>query len=180
MCLHNAKALINNESLIYEVIKIKCSHNKIILRAMPKSRKAGDWLSMALEDLDDAHEDYNSGRYASSVFHAELSAQKAVKALIAAFGFEAPKTHRPTQVLKSLISGGLIDLPSQLMEKIGILLSYATTLEDQGTTPRYGWETVDRIIKPSEIYSKDIASSLLKNAEKVCEIAREIIGEMDC
>lgn len=122
---------------------------------MPKSKKADDWPSMALEDLDDAREDYNSGRYASSVFHAEISAQKAVKALISAFGFEAPKTHKPTQVLKALMAGGLIDLPSRLMEEVNVLLSYATTLEDQGTTPRYGWETVDRIIKPSEIYTKD-------------------------
>ena len=59
-------------------------------------------------------------------------------------------------------------------------ITYAIVLEDQGTTPRYGWETVDRIIKPSEIYSEDIARALLKNAERVYEIVKTLLGEVDC
>jgi len=147
---------------------------------VPKHRKAFDWLSMAQEDLEEAFESLNNERYASTVFRAELSAQKAIKALIVALGFEPGKTHRPTLVLKGLIAGGLVDLREDLMRKVNEAITYAIVLEDQGTTPRYGWETVDRIIKPSEIYSEDIARALLKNAERVYEIVKTLLGEVDC
>ncbi|RLE87839.1 MAG: hypothetical protein DRN04_17740 [Thermoprotei archaeon] len=147
---------------------------------MPKHAKALDWLSMAKEDLEEAFECFNNRRYASAVFKAELSAQKAIKALIVALGFEPGKTHRPTLVLKGLISGGLVSLKEDLMGKLNEAITYAMVLEDQGTTPRYGWETVDRIIKPSEIYSENIAKALLKNAEKVYQIVEEVFGEIDC
>ena len=55
---------------------------------MSKHRKAFDWLSMAQEDLEEAFESLNNERYASTVFRAELSAQKAIKALIVALDFE--------------------------------------------------------------------------------------------
>jgi len=82
--------------------------------------------------------------------------------------------------LKGLIAGGLVDLREDLMRKVNEAITYAIVLEDQGTTPRYGWETVDRIIKPSEIYSEDIARALLKNAERVYEIVKTLLGEVDC
>ncbi|RLE61915.1 MAG: hypothetical protein DRJ49_05240 [Thermoprotei archaeon] len=147
---------------------------------MPKHTKAFDWLSMAQEDLEEAFESLDNKRYASTVFRAELSAQKAIKALIVALGFEPGKTHKPTLVLKGLIAGGLIDLREDLMRKVNEAITYAIVLEDQGTTPRYGWETVDRIIKPSEIYSEDIARALLRNAERVYEIVKSLLGEVDC
>jgi len=135
---------------------------------------------MAQEDLEEAFESLDNKRYASTVFRAELSAQKAIKALIVALGFEPGKTHKPTLVLKGLIAGGLIDLREDLMRKVNEAITYAIVLEDQGTTPRYGWETVDRIIKPSEIYSEDIARALLRNAERVYEIVKSLLGEVDC
>ncbi|MEM4311038.1 MAG: HEPN domain-containing protein [Nitrososphaerales archaeon] len=72
---------------------------------MPISKKSLDWISMAEEDLEDSEADYRERRYASSVFHAELCAQKALKGIIIALGFEPGKTHRPSLVLKGLISG---------------------------------------------------------------------------
>ncbi|MCD6444851.1 HEPN domain-containing protein, partial [Candidatus Bathyarchaeota archaeon] len=116
---------------------------------MPVRRKALDWLEMAEEDFKDCERDFRDDRYPSAVFHAEQSAQKAVKALIVALGFEPGKTHKPTIVLKALIAGGLVALEKPLMELLDRVILYATTLEDQGTMPRYGWETVDRIVKPS-------------------------------
>ena len=124
---------------------------------MPKHRKAFDWLSMAQEDLEEAFESLNNERYASTVFRAKLSVQKAIKALIVALGFEPGKTHRPTLVLKGSSVWGLVDLREDLIRKVNKAITYAIVLEDQGTTPRYGWETVDRIIKLLEIYSEDIA-----------------------
>ncbi len=147
---------------------------------MPKHRKAYDWLSMASEDLNIAIENFNNKRYPTAVFYAELSAQKALKALIVALGYEPGKTHRPTTVLKALIAGGLISIEDKLMEKINRAISYAIVLEDQGVTPRYGWETVTRIIKPSEIYSREIAEALIENARKVYALIEEVFGEIDC
>ena len=107
------------------------------------------WISMAGEDLDDSKSDYEEGRYASSVFHAELSAQKSLKGIIVALGFEPGKTHRPSLILRNLMASGLIDLKDNLKRELDRLISLSIVLEDQGVTP---WETIDRIIKPSEIY----------------------------
>ncbi|MCD6443466.1 hypothetical protein J7L70_00465, partial [Candidatus Bathyarchaeota archaeon] len=60
------------------------------------------------------------------------------------------------------------------------VILYATTLEDQGTMPRYGWETVDRIVKPSELYDQEKAALLIENAKAVLDGVRELMGELDC
>jgi len=135
---------------------------------------------MAEEDLDDSEADYNEGRYASSVFHAELCAQKSIKGLIVALGFDPGKTHKPSLVLKALIISGLINLREELMRELNKLISLSLVLEDQGVTPRYGWETVERIIKPSEIYDKTKARLLINNAIEVLKITKKVIGELDC
>ncbi len=135
---------------------------------------------MAEDDLRDALRDYEAGSYASAVFHAELASQKALKALITALGFEPIKIHKPTLQLKALLAGGLIQLEKNLTEKLQTIISYAISLEDQGAIPRYGWETRDRIIKPSEIYDKEKAKALLENAELITTSTRELIGEIDC
>lgn len=147
---------------------------------MPVRRKALDWLEMAEEDLKDCRRDFIDGRYPSAVFHAEQSAQKAVKALIAALGFEPGKTHKPTAVLKALIAGGLVALEKPLMKLLDRAILYATTLEDQGTMPRYGWETVDRIVKPSELYNREKAALLIENAKAVLDATKQLMGELDC
>ena len=147
---------------------------------MVRSRKSLDWLSMAEDDLRDALRDYEAGSYASVVYHAELASQKALKAIITALGFEPIKTHKPTLQLKGLIAGGLIQLEKHIMDKLQNIISYAISLEDQGTIPRYGWETVNRIIKPSEIYDKEKARALLDNAEYVVRSISDILGEIDC
>ncbi len=46
---------------------------------------------MAEENLKDSKADYNEGRHANSVFHAEPCAQKSLKGLIVAQGFEPEK-----------------------------------------------------------------------------------------
>lgn len=146
---------------------------------MVKSSKAWDWLSMAEDDLRDARRDYEYESFASSVNHAELACQKALKALIVALGYEPLKTHRPSIQIKTMIVGGLLE-EKELIDRIGRIISYAMTLEDQGTMPRYGWETINRIIKPLEIYDREKAKSLLENAEYVFSRVKEILGEIDC
>ncbi|MEM1569764.1 MAG: HEPN domain-containing protein [Candidatus Bathyarchaeia archaeon] len=147
---------------------------------MPVSRKALDWLEMAEDEFKDCERDYRDGSYPSAVYHAEQCAQKAIKAVIVALGFDPGKTHKPTIVLKSLIAGGLVDLKKDYMDLLNKAISYSITLEDQGTLPRYGWETVDRIIKPSEIYDEEKTALLINNAKAVLEIVKKLIGGMDC
>ncbi len=62
------------------------------------------------------------------------------------------------------------------MDKLQNVIPYAISLEDQGTIPRYRWETIDKIIKPSEIYDKEKTKALLDNAEYVIKSIREILG----
>ena len=68
----------------------------------------------------------------------------------------------------------LLDLKDEQMEDLRRLAEYVLVPEDQGVTPRYGWETVDRIIKPSEIYDEAKASSLLTNAKMVVESTKKL------
>jgi HEPN domain-containing protein len=51
---------------------------------MVRNNKVFDWLLMAEDYLRDAWRDFEAGSYASSVYHAELSYQKTLKALITA------------------------------------------------------------------------------------------------
>ena len=82
--------------------------------------------------------------------------------------------------MRALVRGGLVNLNEDAMRAVEEAVSYAMVLEDQGATPRYGWETVDRIIKPSEIYTREIARALLENAKRVYELVAEVMEEIDC
>jgi len=135
---------------------------------------------MGEEDIEGSESDYREGRYASSVFYAELCAQKSVKGVIVALGFESGKTHRPSLVLRGLIIAGLVNLREEIMHDLDRLVSLSLVLEDQGVAPKYGWETVDRVIKPSEIYDGEKARLLINNAREVLRIAKKVVGELDC
>ena len=95
---------------------------------MAKSRKALDWLSTAHEDLEVAEENFERERHPAAVYQAELSAQKTIKALISALGFEPGKTHHPTLVLRALVRGGLVNLNEDAMRAVEEAVSYAMVL----------------------------------------------------
>lgn len=57
---------------------------------------------------------------------------------------------------------------------------YFTSLEEQRTMPRCGWETVDLIVKPSEIYDGEKAALLIANAKAVLDAVGRILGEVNC
>lgn len=61
------------------------------------------------------------------------------------------------------------------MDLLNKAISYSIALEDQGTVPRYGWETVDRMIKPSETYDKEKTALLINNAKVVLEIVKKLL-----
>ncbi|MEM4311039.1 MAG: hypothetical protein QXX95_01440 [Nitrososphaerales archaeon] len=65
------------------------------------------------------------------------------------------------------------------MGELDRIISLSLVLEDQGVIPRYGWETLSRIIKPSEIYDEEKAGLLLENAREVLRLAKKLIGELN-
>lgn len=126
---------------------------------MKNIRKTTDWIEMALEDLDAAVADITEGRYPSSVFHAQQCTEKLLKAVLYFFGMIHEKTHFPSDILtEDILNNPEMTLELQLdKEQIKLLLKMvdnASSLEKQRSMPRYGWETRDRIIKPSEIYDE--------------------------
>lgn len=143
---------------------------------MKNIRKTTDWIEMALEDLDAAVADITEGRYPVSVFHAQQCTEKLLKAVLYFFGIIHEKTHFPSDILAGdILNNPAMTLELQLdKEQIKLLLKMidnASSLEEQRSMPRYGWETRDRIIKPSEIYdelkTKEIMGQALDTLDAV-------------
>jgi HEPN domain-containing protein len=65
---------------------------------------------MAEDDLRDAWRDFEAGSYASSVYHAELSCQKVLKAL--------NKIIKPSEIYDKEKAGALIDNAEHVLRKI--------------------------------------------------------------
>jgi len=60
----------------------------------------------------------------------------------------------------------------------------AASIEKQRSMPRYGWETRDRIIKPSEVYNEDKAREIMERSKTVLAAASGFFltigaGELD-
>ena len=133
---------------------------------MENRQKMKDWIGMGLEDIDDANADFDEGRYHSSVFHAQ-------QCILSFFGIIHEKTHFPSDVL----GGDILDNPEVTsnfnlnVDHIKLLLNIVentSCMEKQRSMPRYGWETKDRTIKPSEIYDKEKAKEqLIKSLKKL-------------
>lgn len=54
-----------------------------------------------------------------------------------------------------------------ILSSLGRIVNYSKLLESLKESPRYGWETVDKIIMPSEIYDEVKANALFLNAKEV-------------
>ncbi|MCD6144833.1 MAG: hypothetical protein J7J03_00295 [Methanosarcinales archaeon] len=67
-------------------------------------------------------------------------------------------------------------------EKIELLLKMvdnASSLEKHRSMPRYGWETKDRIIKPSEIYDELKAKEIMDQALKTLDAVYAFFKSLD-
>jgi HEPN domain-containing protein len=114
--------------------------------------KSEYWLKMAEEDLKDASLDIENSRFPSSVFHSQQCAEKVCKAILSSLGIESGKTHFPSSVLELMVMRG-----------------------NKFQLSRHGWETVDKIIMPSEIYDANKAGALFSNAKEVMELGRKFL-----
>ena len=102
--------------------------------------------------------------------------RKLLKSVLYFFGIFHEKTHFPSDVLV----GEILNNPettrdlSLSRDQIGFLLAMAdnaASIGKQRSMPRYGWETRDRIIKPSEIYDEEKAREIMGRSETVLAAA---------
>lgn len=130
---------------------------------------------MAEEDFVDAKIDLEHKRSHSAVFHSQQCCEKVCKAILAFFGIEAGKTHFPSSEIEFMvIRGNRYGLDKDLLGDLEKIVAFSGVLEGQKEFPRYGWETRDRIILPSEIYDEEKALSLFQNAEEVLRLGRNL------
>lgn len=149
-------------------------------------QKTRDWLHMALKEFDAALADFKDERNSESIQHAQQCAERVGKSILSFLGFAPEKTHHPSDYIVEEI----LQHP-EVVKKVGLsedevkylvdMVTFSSPLERQGTMPRYGWETKERIITPDEIYKKEIATVMMKNAFqlliKSCEFYR--LRDMD-
>ncbi|MBU4373997.1 MAG: HEPN domain-containing protein [Candidatus Methanoperedenaceae archaeon] len=141
---------------------------------------------MALNEFDAATGDFMAGRNSESIQHSQQCAERVCKSILSYLGFILKKTHHPSDyIVEEILERPDIIQSSGLSEDdVRILVEIATLsspLEKQGTMPRYGWETRDRIITPDEIYKKEISGIMFENARqlliKSCDFYR--LRELD-
>lgn len=157
---------------------------------MMNIHKARDWLHMALRELDAANGDLKDGRNSESIQHSQQCAERICKSIISFLGFVLKKTHHPAdyiveQILEKPEIIQSLELSSDEVKILVEIVTLSSPLEKQGTMPRYGWETRDRIITPDEIYKEEISKMMFENASQIlikgCEFYRlrnldEILG----
>jgi len=129
--------------------------------------KARDRLKMSLEDLRRGLARYSEGDYPDAVFRFQLSVENACKSILSFLGIEFEKTHFPSVLIGRLVSDKerlkRLNLSREQITYLTLIISYASSLESQGSMPRYGWESEERLIMPSEVYVEDVAKELLRS-----------------
>ncbi|MEM0053520.1 MAG: HEPN domain-containing protein [Nitrososphaeria archaeon] len=130
--------------------------------------KARDRLKMCIENLKRGTARYREGDYSDSVFRIQLAVEDACKSILSFLGIEFRKTHFPSVIIAKIISNKQrmrkLNLDAEHVRYLTLIISYASLLETQGSMPRYGWETEERIIFPSEVYTKEVAKELFNSA----------------
>ena len=150
---------------------------------MKNMQKTKDWLEMALDDMQDAIADINDERFPSSVFHSQQCAEKLLKSVLYFFGVFHEKTHFPSDLLVEEVLNNPETTRDLTLsrDQIGFLLAMAdnaASIEKQRSMPRYGWETRDRIIKPSEIYDEEKASEIMSRSKTILAAAHDFYSTL--
>lgn len=143
---------------------------------MKNKTRAIAWIRMAEDDLKDAIRDLRDKSYPSSVFHSQQCCEKACKALLNFFAIKSGKSHFPASIIEDqILRGNKYGLRDPELKKLSEIVDLSKPLESQKEFPRYGIETKEKIILPSELYDKDKAKSFLSSAKEVLKIARDFI-----
>jgi HEPN domain-containing protein len=133
---------------------------------MTNYQKARDWMHLASLELRTALATFQGDDFSACVQHCQQSLERAIKSLFAFLGKEVKRTHAPSLELRR----GILEDPEEL-QRLGLspdhiellvdIVTRGSSLEGQGTMPRYGWETAERIIPPDEIYDRELVSLLV-------------------
>lgn len=135
--------------------------------------KAGDRLRIALDNLNRAERRMVEGDYPDAIFRLQLSVEEACKAVLEVLGVEVEKTHFPSvrigMILHEKPMVKELKLDAHQLKLLRSIVTHASVLESQGTVPRYGWETEDRIVAPEEVYVREVAEELFSDGLKALQ-----------
>ncbi len=162
---------------------------------MTNYQKARDWMHLASLELRTALATFRADDFSACIQHCQQSLERAVKSLLAFLGKEVKHTHAPSLELRR----GILEDPEELqrlalsqdqIELLVDIVTWSASLEGQGTMPRYGWETAERIIPPDEVYDRELVSLLvghfldvmsavcqfhrLNNVEEIVEVVTDV------
>lgn len=120
---------------------------------MKNIQKTRDWLHMALKEFDAAIADFKEDRNSEAIQHAQQCTERVGKSILSFLGFALEKTHHPSNyIVKEILQNPEVIKKLELTENeikyLVDIVTFSSPLERQGTMPRYGWETKDRIITP--------------------------------
>ena len=125
------------------------------------------WLRAAEEDLYDARDALERGRWFRAAFFAQQAVEKALKALFFVVRREEPpRLHSVTDLYRMLREAGF-RLPAELEEQLYILNKYYTVTRYPDAANGLPSESVDRIE----------AERAVRIAERVVGYARRVVEE---
>ncbi|MGQ4891297.1 MAG: HEPN domain-containing protein [Candidatus Njordarchaeia archaeon] len=150
---------------------------------MDNIKLVAGWLKLALEDWKAVKALNCKEHRGACVYHAQQFVEKICKAVIAALGFEPPKSHNPSVEIDSIITdlkiGSLeIKLDKKQLNVLERISSLSKTLEDERTRPRYGIRHFDTIIPPDEYYSVDQVNMLIEDAAHIANLVWVFLSEL--
>jgi HEPN domain-containing protein/predicted nucleotidyltransferase len=129
------------------------------------------WLADGKRDLLAASHLLNAALYEKSVYHCQQAVEKAIKAILAAWG-EFRKSHFVAEILRSECENREL---SEWEEKLLKIADIGDSTEPQVSLCRYPRLVNDAIWRPYEKYNEGIAKEYIKNARFAIEISGEFI-----
>ncbi|MBI3391819.1 MAG: HEPN domain-containing protein [Nitrospirae bacterium] len=131
------------------------------------------WLGDAERDLQAAHLLGREGLHEKSVYHAQQTVEKSLKAVLVCLGLFR-KTHAVAEVLREkLTSEGIAP---EWQEPLAEAVRAALTIEPEFTWSRYPGIEDGAVWVPQEAYDSFDSGEASTKAERVLEIAKEFVA----
>ncbi|MBN2655607.1 MAG: HEPN domain-containing protein [Spirochaetales bacterium] len=126
--------------------------------------RAKDWFSQAENDLLWARDTLKATRYAQACFVAQQVAEKSLKALALAQGYDSVRSHSILQITKSLKINGEMEMMAKRLDQYYISARYPDAYIEGA---------------PFEYFTEDQASEAVSFAGRFIDIIREKIYHGD-
>jgi len=124
---------------------------------MAAPNRAGDWLRQAIDDLAWAADTLRGGRFAQACFVCQQAAEKALKAIAFARGFDRVRGHSILKVAKALGIDGEIEAAARKLDLYYMTTRYPDALPSGA---------------PFEFFDKSQAEDALRLATAIVDRAR--------